>query len=332
MITLALFNNKGGVGKTTLAYHLAIMMSRLSRRVLVVDLDPQANLTSHFLDEIELEGLWAGEATTSTVADAVRPIIDGLGDIATVVPRPVADNLWLLPGDLALSRFEEHLATAWPSSFTGTNPAAVRTTTAFHRIVEAGAAQVHPDVVVVDVGPNLGAINRAALLTADSVLIPVGADLFSLQGLRNLGPTLREWRQTWQGTVLPRVPVNIGAPRGQMQPLGYVVMQPSMRLDRPVRAYGRWLDRLPDTYAEFVLGSPTGGANHEVATVRNYRSLMPLAHDARKPMYDLRAADGAVGSTQRYVANCRLEFEALTHDVLQRLEQVPGTVSAHRGD
>ena len=206
MITLALFNNKGRVGKTTLAYHLAIMMSRLSRRVLVVDLDPQANLTSHFLDEPELEEVWAGPATTLTVADAVRPIIDGLGDIATVVPRPVAEDLWLLPGDLALSRFEEHLANAWPSSFTGTNPAAVRTTTAFHRIVEAGASQVRPDIVIVDVRPNLGAINRAALLTADSVLIPVGADLFGLQGLRNLGPTLREWRKTWQGMVLPRVP------------------------------------------------------------------------------------------------------------------------------
>ncbi len=108
-----------------------------------------------------------------------------------------------------------------------------------------------------------------------------------------------------------------------MEPLGYVVMQPSMRLDRPVQAYGRWLDRLPDTYAEFVLGSRPGGESHEVATVRNYRSLMPLAHDARKPMYDLRAADGAVGSTQRYVANCRTEFETLTQDVLQRLGDLP---------
>jgi cellulose biosynthesis protein BcsQ len=321
MTTLALFNNKGGVGKTTLAYHLAIMMSRLGRRVLVVDLDPQANITSHFLDEDELEGVWAATQEAATVADAVKPIIDGLGDIAAVAPRAVGEDLWLVPGDLDLSRFEEHLASAWPSSFTGDNPAAVRTTTAFHRIVQAAAAQVDPDVVIVDVGPNLGAINRAALLIADHVLIPVGADLFSLQGLRNLGPTLRSWRRTWQDTVLPRVPAGISAPGGDMNPLGYVVMQPSMRLDRPVQAYGRWLDRLPAAYAEFVLALPyEAGINHEVATVRNYRSLMPLAHDARKPMFDLRAADGALGSTQRYVANCRAEFEVLTNDVLGRLE------------
>jgi chromosome partitioning protein len=319
MKTLALFNNKGGVGTTTLAYHLSIMMSRLGQRVLVVDLDPQANLTSHFLPEDELESVWAEDQDGATVADAVKPILDGVGDIRPIAPREVDENLWLIPGDLELSRFEDRLADAWGRSFTG-DPAALRTTTAFHRIMESSASQVQPDITVVDVGPNLGAINRAALLAADDVLIPLGADLFSLQGLRNLGPTLRDWRETWQGTVLGRVPADISAPRGDMTPLGYVVMQPSMRLDRPVLAYARWLDRMPATYAEFVLGRPEEiDPSHEIATVRNYRSLMPLAHDARKPMFDLKAADGAIGSTSRYVALCRQEFKTLTRDVLARL-------------
>jgi chromosome partitioning protein len=319
MKTFALFNNKGGVGKTTLAYHLSIMMSRLRQRVLVIDLDPQANLTSHFLLEDVLEDVWAESQDGTTVADAVKPILDGVGDVKPITPRQPEENLWLLPGDLELSRFEDRLADAWGRSFTG-DPAALRTTTAFHRIIESATSEVEPDVVVIDVGPNLGAINRAALLAADHVLIPLGADLFSLQGLRNLGPTLRSWRETWQGTVLDRVPPEISAPGGNMTPLGYVVMQPSMRLDRPVQAYGRWLERMPSTYAEFVLGRPDDvDPSHEIATVRNYRSLMPLAHDARKPMFDLKAADGAIGSTSRYVALCRQEFTALTRDVLARL-------------
>jgi chromosome partitioning protein len=75
--TVALFNNKGGVGKTTLAYHLAHLISRLDRRVLVVDLDPQANLTAHFLDEEELTSLWGDdESTHGTVAGAVHPIVE----------------------------------------------------------------------------------------------------------------------------------------------------------------------------------------------------------------------------------------------------------------
>ncbi|WP_235488371.1 ParA family protein, partial [Frankia sp. AvcI1] len=68
MITMALFNNKGGVGKTTLAYHLAHMLQRMGHRVLAVDLDPQANLTAQFLDEDELTRLWAEPEDTASSA------------------------------------------------------------------------------------------------------------------------------------------------------------------------------------------------------------------------------------------------------------------------
>lgn len=343
MISLALFNNKGGVGKTTLTYHLAHMLERLGHRVLAVDLDPQSNLTAAFLDEFDLALLWhesgspvlselpsrlestVGPDRSGTVAAAVRPIMDGLGDVETFDPIQIRDTLWLLPGDLDLSTFEEKLSDAWPRSFTGTDMAATRATTAFHRIISAAADKVQADIVLIDVGPNLGAINRSALLAADTVLMPLAADLFSLRGLINLGPTLRDWRRTWQQTVLPKVPPSIPASRGDMIPLGYVIMQPTMRLDRPVAAYRRWLDRIPDVFAEAVLGdkSLNVGDNHfEIATMRNYQSLMLLAHDARKPMFDLRSADGAIGSTLGYVQKCHREFRDLAGKILDRLQAV----------
>lgn len=337
--TIALFNNKGGVGKTTLAYHLSHMFSRLGVTVLAADLDPQSNLTSMFLDESELEDLWgapteltrqgladqqlpgvAGRVRPAqSVADAVRPILEGLGDIAPLDPAEVAPGLFLLPGSIELSLFEDHLSRSWPTSFAG-DPAAIRTTTAFHRIVKSAADEVAADVVVIDVGPNLGAINRSALLGADYVLMPLAADLFSLKGLSNLGPALRQWRKDWQEVVRPRVPAGIDAPAGTMEPLGYVIMQPEMRLDRPVKAYARWLDRIPVVFNSDVLGMqpPSADRQYEIATLRNYRSLMPLAHDARKPMFDLRTADGALGSTQKYVQTCYTEFRSLALTVLDR--------------
>jgi cellulose biosynthesis protein BcsQ len=316
-----LFNSKGGVGKTTLAYHLAHMFSRLGRTVLAADLDPQANLTALFLDDEELERLWGGaESDNPTVAGAVYPVSEGLGDVVSILPRQVAENLHLLPGDLALNRFEERLAQEWPATLASSDSAAVRVTTAFHRLVASAAKQVSADLVLIDIGPNLGALNRSALLVADYVLVPLGADLFSAQGLRNLGPTLRRWRADWQQTALPRISAAIDAPAGRMQPLGYVVMQPSMRLDRPVKAHQVWLKRIPQVYAE-VVGPPVGdGRSSEIGTVRNFRSLMPLAHDARKPMFDLRAADGAIGSTQRYVQVCLQEFRELAREVLGRID------------
>jgi cellulose biosynthesis protein BcsQ len=318
--TLVLFNNKCGVGKTTLAYHLAHMVQRMGVGVLAADLDPQAALTAAFLDEDQVERLWDDAQRHATIADAVQPILEGAGDIGDVDPIEIADGLWVAPGDLELGRFEDRLADAWPRSFTG-DPVALRITTAFHRIVRQAAEKVAAEIVIIDVGPNLGAINRATLLAADAVLVPLAADLFSLQGLRHLGPTLREWRSAWGATILPQARPGIDAPPGMMKPIGYVVRRPSTRLDQPAEAYDRWLRLIPSVFASAVLGeSPPDGDNpYEIATLRHYRSLMPLAHDARKPMFDLRLADGAVGSMQRYVRLCYQEFESLAHTVLARL-------------
>lgn len=332
--TVALFNNKGGVGKTTLAYHLAHMIARLGRRVLAADLDPQANLTSAFFDESQLELFWEPESR-GTILNAVDPILRGLGDIEVPSVRNAADRLWVLPGDLGLSRFEDRLSEAWPRGYDG-DEAALRVTTAFHRVLRAVAATVDAEIVLIDVGPNLGAINRSALLSADSIVIPLAADLFSLQGLRNLGPTLRSWRTSWHDNVLQRRnPPGLHMPQGSMRPLGYVVLQHAVRLDRPVKAYDRWLRRIPVEFRRSVLGEPSDEVNDSdpfrLATLRNYRSLMPLAQDARKPMFDLRAADGALGSTGRLVRTCYLEFEDLATQVVDRATAHPDLPSTASG-
>lgn len=320
---VALFNNKGGVGKTTSAYHLAHMVARIGPPTLAVDLDPQANLTAAFLDDERLEALWESGAPT-TIRDAVDPLVRGIGDIVVPDPQTVADNLWVLPGDLGLASFEDELSDAWPRGYEGAE-AALRRTTAFHRIVQGAAEVTGAELVVVDVGPNLGAINRAALLAADYILVPLAADLFSLRGLRNVGPVIRRWRRNWQEDVRPRAGgLDLDVPAGAMRPLGYVVLQHAVRLDRPVQAYDRFLTRMPEEYARSVLEQDTdiervADDPHCLATLRNYRSLMPLSQDARKPMFDLRAADGALGSTGRLVQKCHAEFEALAREMLDRV-------------
>ncbi len=101
-----------------------------------------------------------------------------------------------------------------------------------------------------------------------------------------------------------------------MEPIGYVVLQHVVRLDRPVKAYDRWLRRIPTEFHRSVLGEAepdvmSPADPFQLASLRNYRSLLPLAQDARKPMFDLRAGDGALGSTSRLVQTCYREFEVL---------------------
>ena len=171
------------------------------------------------------------------------------------LPLLTGESLSLIAGDLGLSRFEDKLSDSWSRGYSK-DPAALRATSAFHRIMQAAGKEVGAVVALIDVGPNLGAINRSALLAADNLVIPLAADLFSLQGLKNLGPTIREWRQQWK-QIQGLVAVNFELPGGLMAPAGYVVLQHAVRLDRPVRAYAKWLDRIPTVYREAVLGEET---------------------------------------------------------------------------
>jgi len=319
MRTIAVFNNKGGVGKTTLVYHLAHMLPRLGYPTLAVDLDPQANLTSSFFDEDILEGLW--ESGQETILGCVDPILEGTGDIRPLRPKPAAERLWVVPGHLGLSRFEDKLSESW-GNCQNDDAAALRATSAFHRIILQAGTAVDARVALIDVGPNLGAINRAVLLAADDLILPLAADLFSLQGLRNLGPTVRRWRIQWN-RALENTSTQVDLPQARMAPFGYVVLQHAVRLDRPVRAYGKWLDRIPRVYREAVLAERVEDAlpvaaedPHCLAMLRNFRSLMPMAQEARKPMFDLRPADGAIGSHAQLARTCEEDFHRLAQRIL----------------
>ena len=324
MTTIAFFNNKGGVGKTSLVYHLAWMYAELGVNVLAADLDPQSNLTGMFLDEDRLEGLWTGDHSRQTVYGAFRPLLEGTGDVATphVEEPEVGFGLGLAVGDLLLARAEDELSNQWPRCLDG-DGRAFRVLSALSRILRAGAARMEAQVVLLDVGPNLGAFNRAALIAADHVVVPLAPDLYSFQGLRNLGPTLRSWQEGWSARR-ERNPANdLELPKGDMRPAGYVVLQHAVRLDRPVKAYGRWMARIPAVYGKAVVREGTSedvdlaGDPHCLAALKHYRSLMPLAQEARKPMFALRAADGAIGGHAAAVAGCRRDFAALARRIAE---------------
>ena len=324
MKTIAFFNNKGGVGKTALVYHLAWMYARLGVNVLAADLDPQANLTSMFLDDEELEPLWPESGERPTVYGALRPLLEGTGDVASphvVEPEP---GLGLVVGDLLLATAEDELSSQWPACL-DRKPRAFRVLSALARILWQGAAEIDAQVILVDVGPNLGAFNRAALVTADSVVVPLAPDLYSLQGLRNLGPTLRRWQREWKERRERNPVEGLEVPEGAMRPIGYVVMQHAVRLDRPVKAYGRWMRRIPAVYGTAVAGenppSKVTVIDHDpncLATLKHYRSLLPLAQEARKPMFALKSADGAIGGHVAAVQGCYRDFRVLARTVAKR--------------
>ncbi len=328
MKTIAFFNNKGGVGKTSLVYHLAWMYADLGVNVLAADLDPQANLTSMFLKDRELEPLWPEQGERSTVYGALRPLLEGTGDVVAPHVEEPDPGLGLVVGDLLLATAEDDLSSQWPACL-DRQPRAFRVLSALARILRMGASKIDARVILVDLGPNLGAFNRGALVAADAVVVPLAPDLHSLQGLRNLGPTLRRWRGEWEERRQKNPASDLQVPEGAMRPIGYVVMQHAVRLDRPVMAYRRWMERIPEVYRTAVMDE---SARPEIAdpdpnclaTLKHYRSLMPLAQEARKPIFALKAADGAIGGHASAVLDCRRDFRALAESIARQVQlEVP---------
>ncbi len=347
---LAFFNNKGGVGKTSLVYHLAWMYADRGIRVVAADLDPQANLTSAFLSESRIEELWPDNNRHQTIFGIIQPILRGIGDIAepyleyiepseageqlSLFPPNPQNELALLVGDLALSTFEDQLSEVWPKCL-DRDERSFRVISAFWRVMQKAAAIHRAQVILVDLGPNLGAINRAALIAADYVIIPLSPDLFSLQGLRNLGPQLRNWRKEWAERRARNTVEDLTLPGGAMQPAGYIVLHHAVRLDRPVKAYDRWVKRIPEVYRSEVLGEPADEnitiANdpHSLALLKDYRSLMPMAQEARKPMFFLKSADGAIGAHLRATHNVYKDFRELAKRIAERTFTKENEASTH---
>jgi chromosome partitioning protein len=340
MKSLALFNNKGGVGKTTLTFNLAHMLARRGIRTVALDYDAQCNLSAVFLADEELADIWVEDEASDrsgnrgrgrTVAGCIELVRRGKGDILEPELVQVDEDLWLLPGHLRLSRFEQRLAEEWPKTGNRDNERALDVTTALDLLANMAAEKVDADVVLIDVGPSLGALNRAALLACDAVVVPLAPDLFSLQGLANVGPTLSEWRHDWdmvcgstlEGKAQESLPIH------RFHPIGYIVQQHLARADRIPVGYRKWASKIPWYFHHYVLEENDADEDLQIeddeqciALIKHFASLVPIAQIAKKPIFDLKQADGIGGGQLQAVARCRKEFDGLVTRLLKKLEHV----------
>ena len=317
MKTIAFFNNKGGVGKTSLIYHLSWMFAEMGVRVLAADLDPQANLTAMCFAEEELERFY-DNPDRATISTAVTPLMRGVGDVRLSAPRAVSERFHIVPGDLNLSEFEDDLSTEWPECL-DRNERAFRVSAAFHRVIAHAGSECRADLVLIDVGPNFGAINRAALISADYVVIPVAPDLFSVRGLENVGRRLKSWRIEWQDRIARAPDLGFSLPAGKMEPIGYVVSRHTQFASGVVKAYQRWIDKIPEVYRGSVDDPPIPDDGLMLGRLRDYRSLIAMAQEARKPMFLLKPGDGAIGGHQGAVRSAHDDFFDLAISIAEKV-------------
>lgn len=215
MKIISVFNNKGGVGKSTLSFHLGKALGLMGKKVLFVDLDPQCNLTISAMRESELERIWQEEDSyiddfedtkrknqgdfskiigeTRSIHFLLKPAEDGVNDMECLPPaKCVGDNVYMIPGRLSIHQFENRISERWSGLYQSDN-LSIRTITYIRRLCERYANMLNIDFVLVDTSPSLGILNKTIISTVDGFIIPAQPDMFSLYGIRNIGNSLELW-------------------------------------------------------------------------------------------------------------------------------------------
>lgn len=328
MKVLSFFNNKGGVGKTTLTCNLAAHLARQGHRVIVVDVDPQCNATILTLGEDRAAPLyWTEErseeqTSVTNLWSILEPIELGEASIMSQVsPISAGSNRFafdLIPGHPRVSIIEDRLSQAWRDAIGGDVGGLRRTNWAVTL-----AAELAPryDLMILDLGPSLGSLNRTALLGSDFFVTPMGADVFSILGLRNISSWLRDWTAAYSRGVenCERTSPGAVARFGLATNLpilqgfaGYTVQAYIAKFKQGEKRPTKAFERVTSSFAGEVQGNLAeffaGGMRMEDALlgeVPNMYSLIPLAQTANAPIVDLRSSDGLVGShynqAKRYV-------------------------------
>lgn len=173
MTTIAVLNQKGGVGKTTTVVNLASYLGKRGKRVLIVDFDPQGNATS---------GLGVNKRS---IEHSIYDLLVGNAELLDVVLETGYENIYLLPTNEQLAGAEVELASAMGRELK----------------LRQAMKNIDMDYILIDCPPSLGLLTINALVAADSVLIPVQCEYYALEGLTQLVEVIQRVRETFQPSL-----------------------------------------------------------------------------------------------------------------------------------
>jgi cellulose biosynthesis protein BcsQ len=318
--SVVFFNNKGGVGKTTLVCNVASFLNmHKSKRILLIDADPQCNATQAILSEDVCEKIYLhNKPLSQTLFDYLTPIEAGEPSIShPIIPMLGTQNEFrtdLIPGHPKMSLVEDKLSSAWNDLQAGT-PAGFRITNWCSQLFDHLKARY--DLVIFDVGPSLGALNRTVILSADCLVTPFGCDIFSLLGIQNISSWLSSWKRQYDRSIsnarddrpeiIKNYPV-ITETDAKFRFVGYSVQQYVTRTfksgKRPVKAYDKIMKQIPSTveqYLDFLKPKTLSPADLELGHIPFLYSLVPLAQSYRVPIHALKESGRLIGNQFKQV-------------------------------
>ena len=312
---VTLYNHKGGVSKTTTTFNLASYLAKQGKSVLLVDADPQCNLTqialAPVIDSRDEESVRRSKIVAlpgTSLLDVLNQRIKGDSafiDIDKVELCVVEHNLDLLRGSVDLSSIEDDLAEAHLQRLAQrTN--LMRTYVATGDFLTRIGKEWAYDYIFIDVGPSSGPLTRAFFLICDYFFVPAAPDRFNVEAIRTLSTILDRWMS--EHDLIVRQYESLGLPVRHGKPafLGLIVQAFKIYKGKPKPAFRLWQKRLPVEVREVlkpVLQSHSSATRRlflpveekkAVATsIADFGQLAPLMQEVGKAVFALKQSDTA---------------------------------------
>jgi cellulose biosynthesis protein BcsQ len=292
---VTIFNHKGGVGKTTLTVNLAAALGELGKSVLLIDSDPQCNITSYLVEEDVVDSmldLSDGE-DGQTIWSALKPVAEGVGPFKVISPLERLPNVELVPGDIRLSEFEQELNGFWADCY-ARKARGFRGTTALSSLVDQLVEDHGYDFVFYDAGPNIGPLNRIILLDCDAFLVPAACDLFSIRAFKTLGRTLFNWISEWK-TIVELAPDNLKTLGGRPALAGQITQKFRVYGGVPARDFAEYIPRIQRRLNEDLvselnrLGPDLVLDGSTLAQVKDFGAISAASQRIGQPIWNANA-------------------------------------------
>lgn len=250
MKIISLFNHKGGVSKTTTTFNLGWKLAELGHKTLIVDADPQCNLTSLVLDYDSIEdiGAFYRKNLGCDIVSGLSPVMTGsLSGISSGKPTETANpNLFLYCGNLGLSNIETQISVALTTSTA--IPAIKNIPGSLNHLLRKTGNELNFDFIIVDMSPSVGALNQCLLMSSDYFIVPTSPDFFCVQAIESLSKVIPEWNK--QMDYFRDETLDYPIPSAPPKFLGILSQKYRPKNQTPSRSFQDWIDSINQSVNE----------------------------------------------------------------------------------
>lgn len=325
-------NNKGGVGKTTLAFNCAVSFAKKGYKTVLIDLDSQCNLSRLALGDNNFNSNLFS-ATEKDAHDVLKGVIEGGSDIDLSVPfiklNEGDGNLFLLKGSINLSLYENILVTAYGQAASGQQLGYFQTSAIDRFLREKGLSE-EIDVFVIDTSPSLSLLNRIILLGSDYFVVPMTPDAFSVQGIENLGNVFEGWKNNWKitGKALSGNIESKYVLSGDGLFIGYIINSYNVYNQKPINDHEKWMEQIPEKVKKYLSekhcrnGLVEKSWKSSLAEIKDYGRIPAKCQEDGVAIFNLNPellADCHQG-TKENIDIAKVQFNDLSDRILQILE------------